>query len=202
MNILYCRVSSAYQNLDRQLSHSHKFDDCIEDTSSGSIPFFERKHAKKIRKLLDDNKMTSFNVLTIDRLGRNLQDILSTIAIFNNYKVPIHFISQGLVTLDDKKNESSVAKLVINILACVAEMERNQIKERQAEGIALAKFNGVYKGRKQGSKEDVLQFLSKPKNKEALNYLKKGYSHRDISTLTGIHYNTVTKIKKLALIEN
>lgn len=202
MKILYSRISSANQNIDRQRIHKDNFDKYFEDTSSGAIPFFDRKYGKEIKKLILNNKITSFHVLSIDRLGRNLQDILATISIFTENNVPIHFISQGLITLDDQGKESSVATLVINILACVAQMEKNLIRERQIDGIALAKLKNVYKGRKLGSKEDTLKFLSKPKNKEALNYLKKGYSHRDVSTLTGIHYNTVTKIKKIALVEN
>ncbi len=53
--------------------------------------------------------------------------------------------------------------MIISILGIVAEMERKQIKERQKEGIELAKLRGVYKGRVHGSKEDLRTFLSKPK---------------------------------------
>jgi DNA invertase Pin-like site-specific DNA recombinase len=138
--------------------------------------------------------------LSIDRLGRDLLDILATIKVFNEQKVPIYFVSQGLVTLDEEtKEESPIARLVIQILGSVAEMHRNQIREAQAQGIAVAKKNKIYKGRKRGSTEDMLRFLSKPKNKEALSYLKKGYTHKDVATLTGVHINTVTKIKKIGL---
>jgi DNA invertase Pin-like site-specific DNA recombinase len=80
-----------------------------------------------------------------------------------------------------------------------AEFERALIRERQREGIAIAKMKGVYKGRKEGSKEDILTFLSKEKNKKALTYLQKGYSGKEISKIIGIHINTITKIKKLGL---
>ncbi len=78
-------------------------------------------------------------------------------------------------------------------------MEKNQIRERQLEGIRIAKLKGVYEGRAVGSKEDVLSFLSKPKNKEALTFLKKGYKSIEITKLTGLNINTITKIKKLGL---
>ena len=74
--------------------------------------------------------------------------------------------------------------------------ERNQIKERTAEGIKLAKARGVYKGRKAGTGEDVLAFLSKEKNKKALEYLRKGYKSAEAAKLSGVHPNTVCKIKK------
>lgn len=89
--------------------------------------------------------------------------------------------------------------MIVGILSVVAEMERNLIKERQLEGIAIAKLKGVYKGRKPGSGEDALKFLSKIKNKKALDYLKKGLSNKEVVQLCGLHKNTVSKIKKLGL---
>jgi len=63
--------------------------------------------------------------------------------------------------------------MIISILGIVAEMERKQIKERQREGIELAKIRGVYKGRVNGSKEDIRKFLSKPKIEKTINILKR-----------------------------
>ena len=63
--------------------------------------------------------------------------------------------------------------MIISILGIVAEMELSQIKERQKEGIELAKLRGVYKGRVHGSKEDIRTFLSKPKIAKTIEYLKK-----------------------------
>ena len=89
---------------------------------------------------------------------------------------------------------------MIQILASVAQMERAQIKERQLEGIKIAKAKGnVFLGRKSGSNEDTLSFLNKPKNKQALDYIKKGYTLTEISKIVGIHLNTLTKIKKLGI---
>ena len=89
--------------------------------------------------------------------------------------------------------------MIISILGVVGEMERAQIRERQIEGIKLAKLKGVYTGRATGSKEDVLRFLSKEKNKKALALLKKGYKANEAAQLSGLHINTVTKIKKLGM---
>ena len=83
------------------------------------------------------------------------------------------------------------------ILGIVAEMERKQIKERQREGIQLAKLRGVYKGRVHGSKEYIRSFLSKPKVAKTIDYLKKGYKASEISRIVGIHVNTITKVKRL-----
>ena len=87
--------------------------------------------------------------------------------------------------------------MIISILGIVAEMERSQIKERQKEGIELAKLRRVYKGRIHGSKEDIRTFLSKPKVAKTIEYLKKGYKASEMSRILGIHVNTITKVKKV-----
>ena len=197
MRLLYVRVSSIGQNNERQKINDNDFDYLIEDVISGSVIFVERPGGLKILKLLNDGVITELNVWSIDRLGRNLKDILQTIDVFNDKGVPIIFINQGLRTLNEDGAENNIGKLIISILGSVAEMERNQIRERQLEGIALAKARGVYKGRANGTKEDILTFLSKPKNKKAVELLKKGYKNIEVSRIVGIHTNTITKIKKV-----
>ena len=198
---LYCRCSSLDQKTDRQKINEKEYNIVIEDKVSGAVPFFEREGGKEIKKLVDHEVISSLHVWTIDRLGRNLRDILNTIHYFTERNIAIYFVTQGFKTLDENGKENSIAKLMISVLGIVSEMERNQSKERQLEGIKLAKLKGnVYKGRKEGSKEDVLSFLSKEKNKKALDYLKKGYKSVEISKLLDININTLTKIKKLSKV--
>jgi len=83
-------------------------------------------------------------VWSIDRLGRNLRDIINTIHFFNEKKVAIRFISQGLVTLDENGKENPISKMMISILGVVGEMERSQIRERQLEGIKIAKASSKF----------------------------------------------------------
>ena len=199
MKVLYVRVSSLEQKTDRQRVNEKEFDLVIEDKCSGAIPFFEREGGKQILMYIDKGLVNSLSVLQIDRLGRDLRDIINTIHFFNEKQVSITFLSQGLSTLGPDGKENPISKMMISILGIVGEMERSQSKERQFEGIRIAKLKGVYKGRQEGSKEDILTFLSKEKNKKALEYLKKGYKAVEISKITGIHINTITKIKKYGL---
>ena len=199
IKVLYCRVSTIEQKTDRQRVDAKSFDLVIEDKCSGSIPFFEREGGKEIKKLIDKGSNISLAVLSIDRLGRDLRDIINTIHFFTENKIAIHFISQGLLTLDDAGKENAISKMMISILGIVGEMEKVQIKERQFEGIKIAKLKGTYKGRVIGSKEDTLQFLAKDKNQKALQYLKQGFKGVEVSKLTGVHINTITKIKKIGL---
>jgi DNA invertase Pin-like site-specific DNA recombinase len=202
MNVLYCRVSTVDQKLDRQKVNEKDYQLTVEDKCSGSIPFFQRPGGIEVKKLVEEGILTSLSVWQIDRLGRDLRDIINTIHYFNEKKIGINFISQGLTTLDHEGKESPISKMIISILGIVGEMERNQIKERQFEGIRIAKLKGVYLGRKKGSTEDVLSFLSKDKNKKAVEYLKKGFKGTEVSKLTNLHLNTVLKIKKLMSLVN
>ncbi len=199
MKVLYCRVSTLDQKTDRQRADEISYNLVIEDKCSGAVPFFEREGGKEIKNLIDKGVSLSLSVLSIDRLGRDLRDIINTIHFFTESKITIHFISQGLSTLGENGKENPISKMMISILGIVGEMERSQIKERQLEGIKIAKMKGIYKGRIEGSKEDSAKFLSKEKNKKALEYLKKGYKAVEISKLTGVHINTITKIKKIGI---
>lgn len=199
INILYTRVSTLDQRTDRQRLNEKDFDLVIEDKCSGAIPFFERPGGKEILSYIEKGIVAKINAITIDRLGRDMLDILNTLSYLNKKLIPVYFINQGLVTINEDGKENPISKLIISILATISEMERSQIRERQLEGVKLAKARGVYKGRVQGSKEDVQQFLSKPKNRKALDYLKRGMSLTEAGKLAGVHINTMTKIRKLAV---
>jgi DNA invertase Pin-like site-specific DNA recombinase len=200
MNILYTRISTLEQKNDRQVQNAKDYDFVIEDKCSGATPFFERDGGKRIEKMVYKNQVTKISVHQIDRLGRNLLDILNTINFFNKKKICIHFIQQGIKTLNEDGTENPISKMIISILGVVAEMERNLIKERQAEGIAIAKAKGVYKGRTKGTILSNFDFLNKPKVKKAIEYLNRGDKNVEIQKLVGLHPNTITKIRKTLLI--
>jgi hypothetical protein len=197
MKVLYCRVSSIDQKTDRQRVNESDYKLVVEDKCSGAIPFFERPGGVEIKKFVDEGILTSLAVWQIDRLGRNLRDIINTIHYFAEKKINITFVSQGLTTLDHSGKENAISKLIISILGIVGEMERVQSKERQVEGIRIAKLKGTYTGRRTGSKESLVTFLSKDKNKKAYDYLRKGYKVGEVAKITDLHINTVSKIKKL-----
>ena len=199
MKVLYVRTSTTEQKTDRQRVNEKDFQLVVEDKCSGAINLFEREGGSQLLKLIDKGVLTELYVWQIDRLGRCLLDILSNIKFLTEKKICIHFISQGLSTIQPDGTENSITKMIISILGTLAEMERTISRERQIEGIMLAKLKGnVYTGRKKDSKEDTLKFLSKPKNAKAIDYIKKGYKNVEVAKIVGIHYNTITKIKKIA----
>jgi DNA invertase Pin-like site-specific DNA recombinase len=201
--ILYTRVSSLDQKTDRQRVTESDFDLVIEDKCSGAIPFFERDGGKKVKALLDKGIKFTISAWSIDRAGRDLRDILNTLHIFTEKGIQVEFISQSIKTLNEDGTENQISKLILSTLGVVSEMNRNQIRENQLQGISLAKLDKTkYQGRKKGSKEDTLRFLTKDKNKKALELLRKGYKGTEVSKIVGVHINTITKIRKMAMVES
>ena len=198
MKVLYVRTSTTEQKTDRQRVNEKDYHLVIEDKCSGSSDLFDREGGKKLLKLIEKGVLTDLYIWEIDRLGRNLLCILNNIKFFNDKNICIHFVSQGLSTLQPDGSENNITKMIISILGTLAEMEKKISRERQLEGIAIAKLNNKYTGRAKGTSEDTLRFLSKPKNAKAIDYLKKGYKNIEVAKIVGMHFNTVTKIKKIA----
>ena len=198
MKILYVRTSTIQQKTDRQRVNEKDYQLVIEDKCSGSIALFDRDGGKQILKLIEKGVKIELYIWEIDRLGRCLLDILSNIKYLNEKKICIHFVSQGLSTLQPDGSENSITKMIISILGTLAEMEKKISRERQLEGIAIARLQNRYTGRAKGTSEDTLKFLSKPKNLKALEYIKKGYKNVEVAKIVGVHFNTITKIRKVA----
>jgi len=197
LNILYTRTSSIDQRTDRQRVNEADFDWVIEDKISGSVEFFKRPGGSELKKLLDDGHVKSIGIWSISRAGRSLLDILQTLKYTSEKGIQVNFISQGLKTLNEDGKENPIAKMVISILGVIAEMQREQIREAQAQGIALAKARGVYVGRSQNTKESVGKFLGKPRNKKAIELLNKGYKGNEIASILKMSESTICKIKRL-----
>lgn len=196
-SILYTRVSTLDQRTDRQRVTENDFSLVLEDYCSGSIPIFERPEGSKLKKMIDRNLVISISVWQIDRCGRDLRDIINFIHYTTERKIPVTFLSQGLSTLDKDGRENPISKMIISILGVVSEMTRAQILENQRQGIELAKLDpNKYMGRKPGSVEDPIKFLSKKKNRQALDLLKNGYKNVEVAKIVGLHPNTITKIKR------
>lgn len=197
ISVLYVRVSTLEQRTDRQRVNEKDFEKVIEDKCSGTIPMFERPGGKELMKLIDMKVDISITFHSIDRCGRDLRDIINFLHFTTGKNIPVHFVSQGLSTLNENGVENPIAKMIISILGVVGEMERKLILERQREGIELAKLQKRFLGRKKGTKDDPLKFLSKPKNKKAMELIKKDYKNIEVARITGLNVNTITKIKKV-----
>ena len=90
--ILYVRVSSIDQNTDRQKINENDYDLVIEDKCMGTIAFFDRTGSKEIQKISESTNNFKLIVWKIDRLGRDLRDIINTIHFFTNKKIQKKYI--------------------------------------------------------------------------------------------------------------
>ena len=140
MEIGYVRVSSFDQNTSRQLE-GVVLERVFTDTVSGKDVL--RPALKKCLSSLKRGDV--LHVHSIDRLTRNLQDLLVLLGDMEKRGVAVRFHKEKLVFSGDS---SPFQKLHLQIIGAVAEFERAFIRERQREGIALAKLQGKYKGRK------------------------------------------------------
>lgn len=146
----YIRVSSITQNTARQL-HGIKLDKIFEDKVSGKDT--NRPALKEM--LTHIREGDTVYVHSLDRLGRNYADLLKLIKQITDKGVSINFHTQGIHVHPRKTN--IFQNLAIQIFSSLAEFERNIILERQAEGIALAKKRGKYRGRQCIVKEELIR---------------------------------------------
>ncbi len=195
MKARYIRVSTEKQKIDRQREQGDKSEKWFIDVVSGAVDFNKREQGKKLIEEIEQGTINYLSVSSIDRLGRNLFDILRTLEYLNEKKVILKVDNLGIESLI-KGKPNSAFKLIISVMANIAEMERSIMLERQRQGIELAKQKGVYKGREKGSKESDEVFLAKYKGVQ--KELKLGVnSLRKIAKLNGVSLGTVQKVKKL-----
>ena len=194
MKARYVRVSTPNQKLERQLKKESPSEKLFVDVCSGSIPFSERAQGRKLLEATERLKISHLSVHSIDRLGRNLMDILNTLEWLDMKGIIVKVDNLGIESRVTGKPNSAF-KLIISVLANIAEMERETMLERQREGIAVARAKGVYKGRLRGTKESKQEFLGK--YPEVIRHLKKGQSLRNTAKLAEVSLGTVQKVKQL-----
>ena len=191
--VQYIRVSTLEQNVDRQEQEGIE---TYIDKVSGTISFNDRPEAKKLIRKVEAGDIDEIIVHSIDRLGRNTLDILQTIQYFTNKGVNVVSRKEGLQTIIDGK-ENPVAKMIVSIMASLAEFELERIKERQKEGIAKAKARGAYITNGGREIESIEEFFSKKKNSDCRRYLEQGNSLRASAKLAGVSLGTAQKVTRL-----
>jgi len=144
----YVRVSTLDQNAERQL------DGVIVNRT-----FLDKKSGKDVERE-ELNAMVEFVrhgdtvvVHSMDRLARNLDDLRHIVHTLTEKGVHIEFVIEGLSFTGE---DSPMSKLMLSVMGAFAEFERSLIRERQREGIALAKQRGIYRGRKRVLSDEVI----------------------------------------------
>jgi DNA invertase Pin-like site-specific DNA recombinase len=147
----YIRVSTAVQNTDRQLRDVSCDREYLEKVSAKATNRPELQNM--LNNLREDDVV---NVHELSRLARNTRDLLDIVDQIIDKGASIHFHKENL-RFDVSKKDDAFQKLMLTMLVAISSFERDLMLERQREGIAIAKMNDAYKGRKSVfSDEDIL----------------------------------------------
>ncbi len=192
----YVRVSTREQNEDRQMISMENYginkNRIFIDKQSGKD--FNRKNYKRLIKKLKQNDVLV--IKSIDRLGRNYNEIIEQWRILTKIK-NVDIVVLDMPILDTTKNKdllgTLISDLVLQLLSYVAENERINIRQRQAEGIAAAKAKGVKFGRpKRYNPESYIEIYEKFKRKE----ITQKEAMQLIGACQTTYYRIIKELKK------
>jgi DNA invertase Pin-like site-specific DNA recombinase len=171
----YIRVSSYDQNPERQLE-GVALDQSFADRASG-----KDVHRPQLEALMRFVRQGDTLVVhSMDRLARNLNDLRRIVSAVTARGIRIEFIKEHLSFTGE---DSPMANLMLSVMGAFAEFERALIRERQREGIALAKQRGAYRGRKRS--------LSEPQIAELRARVKTGDKKARVARDFGISRETL-----------
>lgn len=173
----YIRVSSVGQNSDRQLD-GVRLDKVFEEKVSG-----KNAGSRDVLKLCLDylREHDTLHVHSIDRLARNMSDLLSIVDDLVKRDVTVKFHSEGLTFAP--QTDDPMASLMLHMLGAFAEFERSLIGQRRKEGLEAARKRGKQIGRRKSlSDEDLSEIAQK---------LSKGVSKSDLAKEYGVSRTTL-----------
>lgn len=182
MKVGYKRVSTIVQNDSRQLA-GLELERIFVDHASGKNTS-ERPQLQTLIEFIREGD--EVYVHSMDRLARNLKDLLGLVEKIRNKGASLHFLKENLL-IESQAQQSPMTTLMLSMMGAFAEFERSLILERQREGIALAKQKGLYKGRKPVSKEKLEQ---------AKDLLKQGQKVSAVARQTGLSRASLYKYLK------
>ena len=139
-----------------------------------------------------------FIVEAIDRLGRNYDEIIDSVNYLKKKNVRLIITSLPIMAeaIENPLLDKFIKDLIIQILAMIAEQERTESKRRQAQGIKIAKANGVYKGRPKLYSADTKDPQRRLVYKSIVQDLENGVAISKIATDYNVTRQTIYRIKK------
>ena len=183
----YARVSSKEQHLDRQLKALQDVSKVFSDKISG-----QSTERPQLKALLDYIREGDIVVVTeLDRLGRNNKDLTAIMNHIQQKGATLEVLNLPSMTgIEDENLRRLINNLVIELYKYQAESERKRIKERHAQGIAIAKHQGRFKGRKPKYtlEDECLQ--------HAFALYDQGLTEAAIARRTGINRTTFRRYRE------
>lgn len=203
--VIFARVSSTNgtQDYERQINdlrtlasaNNWVVEAIFAEKVSGAKKNIERIELMNMISYINSHNINKVLITELSRLGRDTLQVLQTIEILNQNRVSVFIQNYNIETLTPKGEINPMSQFLITILAEVARMERKTIRERVASGYQNFLNNGGKVGRKMGyTKSDEAM---REEYGEEIRLLKRGYSLRNTSKLTGTSINTLRKLTKL-----
>lgn len=174
----YVRVSSEQQNLARQLESIGEVDRLFQDKVSGGSRVARVGLAECLRYIRDGDTV---RVASMDRLARSLVDLQQIVDEILQKGASVQFRKEAQTY--SPSTDDSMSRLLLQILGAFAEFERNLIRERQAEGIAIAKREGKYQGRAKA--------ISAAQLSSAKDQIQRGVPKTRIAREIGVNRSTL-----------
>lgn len=197
---VYVRTSAGDQNPISQYSMlpTNLQYEVFEDLAvSGVIPFEMRSASKRLWQEIQRGRISKVYVARLDRISRTSSDLIKTIEKFTEHSVPVESMQEAFCTLDANGKMSPIGSLVLHILSSFSNQTFEEIKKKTALGIARAREEGKYKGRKKQSCEDPEVYLRKIRPAKIADLLRAGASIRSICRTIEVSPNSVYKVKQL-----
>ncbi|RKW07228.1 MAG: recombinase family protein [Streptococcus sp.] len=182
----YARISSADQNLSRQLEQLKGCEKIFQEAASGAS-----KERPQLQALLGYVREGDIVVVSeLERLGRNNQELTEIMAAIQAQGATLEVLNlPTLRGIEDDNLRRLLNNLILELYKYQAQAERERIKERQRQGIVLAKAQGKYQGRK------ALYTENDERLQHAFDLYLQGYTDRDVSKLTGISERTFRRYR-------
>lgn len=197
MKIGYARVSSLDQNLNRQIEVLEEFgaEKVFREKRSGAT-VNERSVFKEVLDFVRSGDQLI--VESIDRLGRNYDEVIDTVNFLKQKDVQLVITSLPIMSeaIGNPLLDKFIKDLIIQILAMIAEQERSESKRRQAQGIKLAKSKGVYTGRPTLYSPNAKDPQKRLVYHRVVSQLNEDIAISKIAKEVGITRQTIYRIKK------
>ena len=201
--VIFARVSTNVQEYDRQIneltvlakSNGWSVEAVFAEKISGAKSNKERTELLNMVSYVEGNHINKVLVTELSRLGRDTLQVLEVIQMLNEKGISLYIQNYNIETLTKDGKVNAMSQFLITILAEVARMERKTIRERVESGYKNYRANGGKVGRKIGYKK--AEEAIREQYTEEIKLLKKGYSLRNISKITGTSINTIRKCKSL-----
>ena len=201
--VIFARVSTSVQEYDRQVneltalanSNGWVVEAVFAEKVSGAKANTERTELLNMISFVEANHIDKVLVTELSRLGRDTLQVLEVIEMLNGKGISLYIQNYNIETLTKEGKVNAMSQFLITILAEVARMERKTIRERVESGYKNYRAAGGKVGRKVGYQKSELDM--KEQYVEEIKLLKKGYSLRNISKLTGTSINTIRKCRNI-----